>query len=170
MKFELSLGIKDISNKHHIVERTAIRGVIKNNDKLLMVLTNKGDYKFPGGGIKPNEIIKETLAREVMEETGFKITKIGDTIGKVIEKNIDMYDENSLFVMTSLYIECEIDPSCQKDLFLDDYEKEQDFKPVFINIEEALNNNLELINKGNDLNFWVYRETEVLKSLVDLKY
>ncbi len=152
MGFEIKLGLKDICDNYGIVERNSIRAIIKCNGKLLMIRTNKGDYKFPGGGIEEGETIEQSLCREVMEETGFQVLKIGDTIGKVVESNVDIYDDSKIFVMTSLYVECEINFNSQKELKLDDYEKELNFKPTFIKIEDAIYKNTQLIDKKVDLN------------------
>lgn len=37
------------------IRRTAVRGIIYDRDRLLMVQTRLGDYKFPGGGVQENE-------------------------------------------------------------------------------------------------------------------
>ena len=44
-----------------------------------------GDYKFPGGGIEPNEPHIETLRREIREESGATLTQITGEFGKTIE-------------------------------------------------------------------------------------
>lgn len=36
------------------IRRTAVRGIIYDRDRLLMVQTRLGDYKFPGGGVQEN--------------------------------------------------------------------------------------------------------------------
>lgn len=166
MYFEIKLGLKNIDDNYGVIKRTSVKAIIKYNNKLLMIETNKGDYKFPGGGIEA-ETIEQALCREIMEETGFEVTKIGDTIGRVRESKIDTYDDSKVFIMTSLYIECEINLNSQKELKLDKYEKELDFKPIFINIDEAIKKNSELLNNKIDLNPWVYRETQVLRKLVN---
>lgn len=63
--------------------------------------SNKGDYKFPGGGVEGNESHSECLIREVAEETGYINFIIKDKAGSVIERNLDEYDNNALFQMTS---------------------------------------------------------------------
>ena len=60
-----------IDGKMKIKNRLAIRGVLFYQNKLLMIKTSKGDYKFPGGGKKNGENDFQTLNREYEEETGF---------------------------------------------------------------------------------------------------
>ena len=68
-----------------VVKRLAIKGVVMKEGKVLLIHTNKGDYKFPGGGVKKGEEIEETLKREIAEETGFSLKVMGDVIGEVVE-------------------------------------------------------------------------------------
>ena len=50
------LGIQKIKDpKIKIANRYAARAIVIQDNKILMVHTNKGDYKFPGGGIKKAE-------------------------------------------------------------------------------------------------------------------
>ena len=68
------LGIQRIKDpKVKITTRHAVRAIIIQDNKILMVHTNKGDYKFPGGGIKKAESHEEALRREVIEETGLML-------------------------------------------------------------------------------------------------
>jgi len=64
-----------------IFERTAARGIILDNEDILMIYTNRyNDYSFPGGGVDDGEDIKEGLIRELKEETnitGIAISQIG---------------------------------------------------------------------------------------------
>jgi len=57
--------------------RTAARALIIRNRKLLLVKNkdNDGDwYMLPGGGQIKNHTLAETLHRECLEETGYKIS------------------------------------------------------------------------------------------------
>jgi ADP-ribose pyrophosphatase YjhB (NUDIX family) len=55
MTFELLLGENTLPENCIINERVAVRAVIFHKDSILMVRTKKGDYKFPGGGVKQEE-------------------------------------------------------------------------------------------------------------------
>lgn len=164
--FELLIGINEFNEENFsIIERKAARAVIFNGDSILMILTNKGDYKFPGGGIKKEEQIENGLKREVEEESGYNISNVVKRIGIITEQNKDMYDDNSIFKMISYYYHCQV-TSEKKIQKLDDYEREQDFTPVWVKIDEAINNNEKLLNTcNNDMNSWIYRETIALKEI-----
>lgn len=53
-------------------------------DKVLTVQNSKGDYFLPGGGIENGEDDFSCLEREMLEETGFKVT-IGSYIGNAMK-------------------------------------------------------------------------------------
>lgn len=160
------VGIQEIKDSRaHITTRQAARAVILKDGKILMVHTNKGDYKFPGGGVKKQEEIKEALKREVAEETGYIVNTIGKKLGMIVQRNVNQFNSNGIFEMTSYYYTCNVE-EIPKSQHLDKYEKDQEFKPVWIEIDEVIKEN-ELILQGKraDINPWVYRETLALKRL-----
>ncbi|WP_346929095.1 NUDIX domain-containing protein [Clostridium sp.] len=166
MIFNYILGLQEIEKENvKINNREAIRAITLKKDKILMVHTNKGDYKFPGGGVNEEESHEETLKREVMEETGYIIKKVKDKVGEIIERKLDEYEEDSVFQMTSHYYLCEV-LNEKTNQQLDNYEAELDFQAVWVQLEEVIEFNEKVIEKdGIGKNPWVYRETEVLKAL-----
>ena len=90
--------------------------LIKSNNKLLLGIRNKEPNKgmiiTPGGGIKLFENMKDTVRREIMEETGLEITNIKqlktyEIINKPDEHRIIIYwsadyDKNSVHSATDL--------------------------------------------------------------------
>ena len=54
-------------------KRTAVRAIIFNENKLLMVKSNLGDYKLPGGGVEKGESHEEAIKRE---DPGFICTPL----------------------------------------------------------------------------------------------
>lgn len=158
------MGIQEINKDLVKVNyRYAVRAIVINGNKILMVHTNKGDYKFPGGGIEKQESHEEALKREVQEETGYILNKIEDNIGTIVQRNIDTFENGSLFEMTSYYYLCEVSKK-RRNQNLDEYELKQDFRPVWIEINKAIENN-EKVLKKEEKNDWVDRETFVLKQL-----
>lgn len=166
MIFNYELGLK----KEHMENREnnyrqAVRGIIVKDNKILMVHTNKGDYKFPGGGVNKEEIFEETLIREVCEETGYTVSNIQGKMGVMVERKVDDFDETSMFEMTSHYYLCEVS-NTKIAQNLDDYEADLDFQPVWMLIDEAIKINEEILKKdSNNRNPWVDRDTLVLKEL-----
>lgn len=66
--------------------------------------------------------------------------------------------------MTSEYYICKINDSKHYNTNLDDYEKEQQFESVWINIKDAINNNSKLLDtKSDNNNPWLQRETDVMR-------
>lgn len=146
--------------------REAVRGVIKNGNKLLMVYSSKdGDYKFPGGGVDAGETYEETLGREIREECGAKVTKICSEFGKTIEYDIPIENEYDVFKMISYYYICEVDSVLEEQL-LEEYEKNLGFEPVWIDIDSAIEANKTIIDtKTYDAPRWTRRELFVLELL-----
>lgn len=53
--FEIIKGEKNIQEGISFMERIAIRGIVLKDSKLLLLKTNKGDYKIMGDGQKKRE-------------------------------------------------------------------------------------------------------------------
>ena len=53
--FEVTLITDEYEEGKKIRTRTAVRSILSYQGKLVMVETNCGDYKFPGGGVEPGE-------------------------------------------------------------------------------------------------------------------
>jgi 8-oxo-dGTP pyrophosphatase MutT (NUDIX family) len=144
------------------IYRTAVRGVILRGRELLMIhSSNVGDYKFPGGGVAEGETRVQALSREIQEECGASVSNIGREIGAVIEYNAPIESEYDVFKMTSHYYQCEVGDGfgAQK---LDGYEQDLGFRPVWINIERAIQVNKELLDSEKSPE-WLKRETFVLE-------
>lgn len=152
--------IKNMKLNH----REAVRAVIMFQDKILLIHTKKGDYKFPGGGIEKNENHIDALIREIKEETGYSHCEVNEKIGEVIERHWDEYEENALFQMTSHYYICKLLSDNKVEQKLDDYECEQAFAPEWVTLDDAINKNEECL-KQPSCNEWVQRELVVLREL-----
>ena len=149
-------------------ERIAIRAIIMANNHILLVQSNRGDFKFPGGGLEENESHEECLIREVREETGNIHCVVNDKAGTVIERRMDEYRNNALFQMTSHYYLCDLATEEKIAQELDEYEAILDFTPKWVSVEEAIEQNENLI-KIYEHNGWLKRETFVLKQLEDMQ-
>ncbi|MGP1908415.1 NUDIX hydrolase [Metabacillus sp. JX24] len=157
------LGIQEIDDKRfRINNREAVRAVIIHNNKILMVHSNLGDYKFPGGGVDKNESHAEALMREVAEETGYLKGLVGDKMGVVIERHLDDYDKDAIFQMTSHYYICELTDEKVDVQQLDEYESEQEYTPKWVKLEDAIKQNQIMLNQCEQ-NVWIHRENFVLK-------
>lgn len=160
--FEIDKVTDSIGN---INFREAVRGIIIKNNRILMIHSKNNDYKFPGGGIKKNEGHIEALTREIEEETGYVCSKIYDQVGIVTEKSKDKYVNNRIFKMISYYYIAEV-LNVRKPQKLDPYEAKLKFKPEWVSIEDAINNNEKIIALGiESVPNWIFRETYVLKEI-----
>lgn len=158
---------RDINFNGKTIYREAVRGVIIRKRDLLMVYSSKnGDYKFPGGGIDTGETYEAALVREVSEECGARVLSINDELGKVIEFDIPIEENYDVFKMVSFYYICEVDLNLGEQS-LDQYEKDLDFKPIWIDIDKAISTNRTLIDSKNYPR-WTPRETFVLEHIKGL--
>lgn len=166
MLFNKLIEIDKVSDSiGNINFREAVRAVIIKDNKILMVHSKNRDYKFPGGGIKKNEDQIEALKREIEEETGYICTKVNDQIGIITEKSKDKYVNNRIFKMISYYYFAEVS-DVKKEQKLDAYEAMLEFKPIWIPLEEAINNNETIINSGMEpIANWINRETYALNEI-----
>ena len=166
MRFNKTFEIDKVSESIGNVNfREAVRGIIIKDNKILMVHSKNRDYKFPGGGIKKDEGYTEALKREVEEETGYICSKINEQIGIITEKSKDRHFNDGIFKMISYYYFAEVSNK-RKPQKLDPYEAKLGFKPEWVNIDDAINNNDKIINLGIEpIANWIYRETYVLKEI-----
>lgn len=67
--------------------RVAIRVLIMQNDKVLLVKEDEGWWAFPGGGVDHGETVESSLTREVEEELGVPAKKISSDF-KIAHYNI----------------------------------------------------------------------------------
>ena len=151
------------ANPGMVVARTAVRAVIRRGDLLLMVHSVvAGDYKFPGGGVEPGESAHEALAREVSEECGRFVTRVGDVIIRATEHR-RAREPGAFFRMESAYYPCDVGDEVRSQR-LDAYEHELGFEPVWVGIDEAIEANGRVLADGTAQS-WVNRETAVLRAL-----
>ncbi|MBQ8292517.1 MAG: NUDIX domain-containing protein [Bacilli bacterium] len=159
----INLGILNIytgPNNPYIFKRTAVRGIIKREEKFLFVESMKyHDVKFPGGGLEKNESQIEALEREIREETGYELILESVKEYAWIKEYRNVQEENSMLDMTNYYYVCEV--GTLKDRALDDYEQEYDYQVVFLTLDEAIEKNEGVLKEK--MTPWVKRELTVLK-------
>ncbi|WP_345240314.1 NUDIX domain-containing protein [Pontibacillus salipaludis] len=146
-----------------IRHRKAVRGVIWDAGKILLVYTNQGIYTFPGGGVEAGESDEEGVIREVAEETGYVNCLVHEKIGEVVESNTDHKNPGMVFEMISHYYNCELKNNDQIPLQLEGYERAEEYDPRWVTLEEAIEQNEAARGYGEAR--WLRRETYVLREL-----
>ena len=147
-----------------IFERTAARGIILDNEEILMIYTKRyNDYSFPGGGVDDGEEITAGLIRELNEETGAKNIQILNNFGKYEEFRPTHYEGFDIMHMLSHFYVC----SAKKELGEanpEDYEINNGSSPIWVNIHEAIKHNRQVISSKEDsMGLSIERETIVLE-------
>ncbi len=142
--------------------REAVRAVIMDNNKILLIYSEKnGDYKLPGGGVEEGETYEEALIREVEEEAGVRVS-INKELFRVMEYDEGQFDDCDLFKMLSIYYEAHVTKNLKQNL--DSYEYEMGFIPKWVEISQAIEKNKEILNSGN-FPRWTNRETLILENI-----
>jgi len=167
MKKLITLDAKNYNeNAKHII-REAVRGIIVKDGKVALVKSLKmNHYKFPGGGIEDNESHKDTLIREVREETGLVVKE--NTIkecGCIHELRKSIYSDD-VFEQFSYYYYANVE-DIELNQILDDNEKKLQYVLEWANPKEAYDINAELAK--DYANKFLLRETFILEMLIDIK-
>jgi 8-oxo-dGTP pyrophosphatase MutT (NUDIX family) len=148
------------------IYREAVRAIIQDGRRLLMIYSTVNcDYKFPGGGVNPGESDHEALIREVKEESGARVSSIDGEYGLMLEYDFPSEPDYDTFKMVSRYYRCSILPGLEEQA-LDDYERDLDFRPVWIDIDEAIHNNRSILARNDhSVPRWTARDTQVLEQI-----
>ncbi len=161
MKTLLVMDAKNYDPELGELRRTAVRGIIFVDGKLLLIQSGFGEVKFPGGGQEEGETDVDTLIRETLEETGFHV--IPESIrpfGEVEEKRLSVH-EPMIWHMLSRYYFCEVE-SAQSACSYTENEKRNGFHQVWYTLDEAIAINEELLAREG-VHPWNQREYNVLK-------
>lgn len=145
-------------------ERTAARGIILDNEEILMIYTKRyNDYSIPGGGVEKGEDIKVGLVRELKEETGANGIQIISAFGDYEEFRPIHYEGYDILHMISHFFVC----NAEKELGEakpEDYEVNNGSVPVWVNIFDAIKHNKNVIDsKELSMGQSIRRETIVLE-------
>ncbi|MBR5165791.1 MAG: NUDIX domain-containing protein [Ruminococcus sp.] len=163
----IRIDLKDYDEAWTRFRRPSVRAVIVRDSKVAMVYSAKYDYyKFPGGGIEADESHKQTLIREVSEETGLSIVpeSIAE-LGSVLRVQKSRTNENEIFEQENFYYTCNVENSVSAQS-LDEYELEEGFRLEYVSPEKAIE-----VNRTHDHSDYdamlIEREALVLEYLLD---
>lgn len=167
MKRILVLDSKNYDPSLPEICRTAVRGIIFMDGKLLLTCSKFGALKFPGGGQEVGETDFDTLIRETLEETGYHV--IADSIrefGEVEEKRLSIY-EPMIWHQINRYYFCAVKKEREECHYTESEEK-YGFHQVWHSLDEAIQISQNLLRKEGPLP-WnqreFQRELQILKLL-----
>jgi len=81
-----SLGIQSPEIYEYKVIKSARVILFNDENKIALMYVAKDKYhKLPGGSFERNEDLETALKREVLEETGFGVQKVGKEVGLILE-------------------------------------------------------------------------------------
>ena len=89
------------------IDRPGVYAVIENDTDQIAVIEAASGFFLPGGGIDPGETELEALKRELMEETGYQISVIGE-LGTAVEY-IEASSENAYCRIQSRFYRVELE-------------------------------------------------------------
>lgn len=162
---DLFFDLKNYDENGKCETRTAARGIIRQDERYLLVASRKGDFKFPGGGVEPGESLVEAVCREVREETGYPVDPGScREWAAVHERRKGLIAD--ILEMDSHYFLCELGgPQGEPDL--QGYEAEEKFQTIWIPLGEALAANRRLEESGFAGAPWLVREIKVMERLLE---
>ncbi|MBR6716746.1 MAG: NUDIX domain-containing protein [Oscillospiraceae bacterium] len=141
MRVLFEIDKKDYITGGTVTRRPSVRGIIVRDGRLAMVHSLKYDYyKFPGGGIEPDETHEQALIREVREETGLRVLPESIRAFGMVRRLQRGWNED-LFLQENYYYFCEVSDLTAAQM-LDDYEAEERFTLEFVTAAHARDVNL----------------------------
>lgn len=147
--------------------RRAARGIITRGESILLLYTARyHDYSLPGGGVDDNEEVLEGLVRELAEETGARNIRHIRPFGAYEEYRPWYKPGFDVLHMISYCYWCEIDEELG-EVSLEDYERQNGMKPVWINIHEAIAHNKETMKGSDKQGLSIERETFLLERVAN---
>lgn len=143
--------------------RTAVRGIIFIDGKLLLIQSNSGEVKLPGGGQECGENDFDTLIRKTLEETGYHVIPSSiREFGEVEEKRLSTY-ELKIWHQVNRYYFCDVEQEKEECRYSEN-EKKRGFRQVCLPLDEAIECNWRVLCKEGVLP-WNQREYQVLRLL-----
>lgn len=161
--FELDLHDYELGDTTFF--RPSVRGVIFDDcGRIALVYSQKEKYyKFPGGGIHEDEDKKETLIREVREETGLVVIPESiEEFGSVLRRQKSTAIPNTVFEQNNFYYLCKVEKVLTEQN-LDAYEAEAGFILRFVYLDEAIDTNSKYSTEDYFNEIMIKRDTKVLQ-------
>ncbi len=147
------------------IYRVAVRGIIFVEGKLLMIESDSGKLKLPGGGIDDGENDCQALVREVKEETGYDvILNTIEPFGEIEEKRLSILEPKLWHQISRLYF-CKVN-STKGQCNYTEKERKSGFRQVWYSMEDAIEKSRSVLEKEG-LQAWNQREYKSLLLIRD---
>ncbi len=164
MRLLFKIDAKNYDVNGIVWERPSVRSIIIKDNKVAMVYSQKYNYfKFPGGGLEPNESHEDALIRETREEVGLDIISSSIKAYGYVHR-IQRGITTDVFIQDNFYYLCEV-KNIRVEQSLDGYEAEEGFTLRFVDAKEVINVNRNESHGPKDLNM-IERESSVLEMLI----
>lgn len=85
----ITINQENISFKNTKAKKAVRAVIMKNNELFLMYLSSSNTYVLPGGSVDEDEDLEIALKREVLEETGYHVTQLSQTL--IINENHEAF-------------------------------------------------------------------------------
>ena len=146
-----------------IFTRLATRGIVIQGDTILLMYTARyEDYSLPGGGLDENEDKVEGMMRELNEETGAQNIRNVKPFGIYEEYRPWYKPDYDIQHMISYCYTCEIDIELGASN-LESYEIKNGMKAMWVNIQEAIEYNINTMATSEKKGMSIERETFLLE-------
>jgi len=151
-----------------LIRREAARGIILEQDRILLMYTSRyDDFSFPGGGIDAGEDPLIGLRRELAEEAGAHAVDVIAPFGQVTEYIPTWKSNYEAMFQRSHWFHCELLESLQQNK-LEHYEVANGMEVKWVPIQEAISHNLAVIkSKPAHMGLSIVRETSVLQRVAE---
>ncbi len=155
------------NSKLSLIVRHAARGIVLRGTDILLLFTQRyHDYSLPGGGVDEGEDLITGLTRELEEETGAQGVNVVKPFARYDEYRPWYKADADIIHMISHCYVCTIEGELGKTA-LESYEVSNGMKPIWINIQAAIDHNKDVIAHSEKKGLSIERDTFLLQMIAD---
>lgn len=161
---ELVLNAQNLLEEEIDEEVTRVKALMINSDNKILLGYSYDTYQFPGGHLEKDEDPIEGLIREIKEETGIEINKdIIHPFMMLRHLSRNYFNKGKNRCNKIIYYIIKTDEKINMDnTNYTDYEKEGDFRLMYLNLDEVEETLIDHSNKYPDYKSIAYEMLQVL--------